>query len=55
LCAIELGGIDRHLMIYELGNIEEGGNAVDAILGPDMLAGRRMALDWVRMEGALEV
>jgi len=55
LCAIDLGGRERRLVIYELGNVEEGGNAIDAILGLDMLEGCRMELDWVRMEGVLEV
>jgi len=49
------GGRERRLVIYELGNVEEGGNAIDAILGLDMLEGCRMELDWVRMEGTLEV
>jgi len=42
-------------MIYELGRLEENGNAVDALLGLDMLEGCRLSIDWVRMEGVLEV
>jgi len=42
-------------MIYEFGRLEENGNAVDALLGLDMLEGCRLSIDWVRMEGVLEV
>lgn len=52
---MDLGKRERRLMIYELDNIVEDGNAIDAILGLDKLEGCRMELDWVRMEGALEV
>lgn len=53
-CTMGLGERTRRLIVYELGRLEEGGNAVDAILGIDMLGGCRMTLDWARMEGVLE-
>jgi len=54
-CTIDLGGRARRTVVYELGRRGGDGKAIDAILGLDMLEDCRMALDWVRMEGALEV
>lgn len=54
-CTITLGKKDRRIIVYELEKLVEGGNAIDAILGLNMLEGCRMTLDWERMEGTLEV
>jgi len=49
-----LGTKSRHIAVFELGWINEGGRHLEAILGLDMLEDCRVTLDWRRMEGILE-
>lgn len=53
-CTMTLGAKSRHIAVFELGWINEGGRHLEAILGLDMLEVCRVTLDWRRMEGILE-